>query len=221
MPAAARGALSRDCLKQQLKADRQLLIAAFHEDGKPEKLLRGLRQSVDAVLAEAWRGAGLPAASALVGVGGYGRGELFPHSDVDLLILLGAPADAITRARLEELVQLLWDLGLEIGSSIRTVDECMSESAADITVQTSLLEARLVSGDEALFEQLRRRYHDALDPQAFFRPRPPKCGCANGTRRHRLQPGAELREPAACGPAGDPGGQGGRLANFERSRARG
>jgi [protein-PII] uridylyltransferase len=168
MPAEARTALSRDSLKQQLKADRQLLIAAFHEDGKPEKLLRGLRQSVDAVLTEAWQGAGLPAASALVGVGGYGRGELFPYSDVDLLILLGQPADAITRGKLEELVQLLWDLGLEIGSSIRTVDECMSESAADITVQTSLLEARLVSGDEALFGQLQKRYQEALDPQAFF-----------------------------------------------------
>ena len=82
-----------------------------------------------------------------MGVGGYGRGELFPHSDVDLLILLGAPPDAITQARLEGLVQLLWDLGLEIGHSIRTVDECMVESAADITVQTSLLEARLVTGD--------------------------------------------------------------------------
>jgi [protein-PII] uridylyltransferase len=168
MPAAVQKARTRDLLKQQLKADRQLLIAAFREDGKPEKLLRGLRQSVDAVLTEAWLGAGLPAASALVGVGGYGRGELFPYSDVDLLILLSEPADAITRGKLEELVQLLWDLGLEIGSSIRTIDECMIESHADITVQTSLLEARLVAGDADLFEQLQQRYQAALDPQAFF-----------------------------------------------------
>jgi [protein-PII] uridylyltransferase len=168
MPAAAQKAHTRDLLKQQLKADRQVLIAAFREDGKPEKLLRGLRQSVDAVLTAAWNGAGLPAASALVGVGGYGRGELFPYSDVDLLILLSEPADAITRGKLEELVQLLWDLGLEIGSSIRTIDECMTESQADITVQTSLLEARLVTGDAALFEQLQQRYQAALDPQAFF-----------------------------------------------------
>ncbi len=168
MPAAAQQAHTRDRLKQQLKADRQLLIAAFREDGKPEKLLRGLRQSVDAVLSEAWLEAGLPADSALVGVGGYGRGELFPYSDVDLLILLAEPADAIARARLETLVQLLWDLGLEIGSSIRTIDECMTESRADITVQTSLLEARLVSGDAELFARLQRRYQAELDPQAFF-----------------------------------------------------
>jgi [protein-PII] uridylyltransferase len=168
MPAAAQQGQTRDLLKQQLKADRQQLIAAFNEDGKPEKLLRGLRQSVDAVLTEAWLGAGLPESSALVGVGGYGRGELFPYSDVDLLILLSEPADALTRLKLEELVQLLWDLGLEIGSSIRTVDECLTESQADITVQTSLLEARLVHGDAFLFAELQERYQAAMDPQAFF-----------------------------------------------------
>jgi len=155
-------------LKQRLKAERQLVIAEFRDSGKPEKLLRGLRQSVDGVLADAWRAAGLPPETALVGVGGYGRGELFPSSDVDLLVLLGGAPDAITQARLESFVQLLWDLGLEIGHSIRTVDECMTESAADITVQTSLLEARLVTGSEALFAELQRRYDAAMDPQAFF-----------------------------------------------------
>jgi [protein-PII] uridylyltransferase len=155
-------------LKQKLKAERQQLIAAFRHDGKPEKLLRGLRRTVDGVLTEAWQAAGLPAHAALVAVGGYGRGELFPYSDVDVLILLGSPPDAITQARLEGLVQLFWDLGLEFGHSIRTVDECMVESEADITVQTSLLEARLVAGDANLFAQLQRRYREAMDPQAFF-----------------------------------------------------
>ncbi len=159
---------ARSTLRQRLKAERQLVFQAFQEDGKPEKLLRNLRQVVDAILTDAWQAAGLPPDTALVGVGGYGRGELFPYSDVDLLILLGQPADAITQARLEGLVQLLWDLGLEIGHSIRTVDECLSESAADITVLTSLLEARLVTGSTPLFEELQRRYRDALDPQAFF-----------------------------------------------------
>jgi [protein-PII] uridylyltransferase len=155
-------------LRQRLKDERQHVIAEFRENGKPEKLLRGLRHSVDGVLADAFQAAGLPLATALVGVGGYGRGELFPYSDVDLLILLGNPADALTQAKLENFVQLLWDLGLEIGHSIRTVDECMTESAADITVQTSLLEARLVAGSEPLFAELQQRYLDAMDAQAFF-----------------------------------------------------
>jgi len=158
----------REQLKQQLKADRQVVIAAFQADGKPEKLLRSLRHSVDGVLARAWQEAELPPGTALVGVGGYGRGELFPYSDVDLLILLQQAPDAGTQEKLEELVQLLWDLGLEIGHSIRTVDECMVESEADITVQTSLLEARLVCGNAELFAQLQQRYDAAMDPQAFF-----------------------------------------------------
>jgi len=158
----------RESLKARLKADRQRIIATFHEDGKPEKLLRCLRQSVDDVLIAAWENAALPAQSALVAVGGYGRGELFPYSDVDVLILLHETPSQGTRAALEEFVQMLWDLGLDVGHSIRTVDECMAESKADITVQTSLLEARLVTGNLVLFGQLQEAYDKAMDPRAFF-----------------------------------------------------
>lgn len=155
-------------LREQIKSERQSVIAAFQVEAKPEKLLRRLRQSVDAVLQRAWQESNMPPELALVGVGGYGRGELFPYSDVDLLILLPHAADEGLRQQLEQLVQLLWDLGLEIGHSIRTVDECISESAADITVQTSLLEARLICGNAPLFEEMRNAYDAALNPQAFF-----------------------------------------------------
>ncbi|QJE01752.1 [protein-PII] uridylyltransferase [Massilia forsythiae] len=167
-PAAQPAQLQPLQLKQRLKAERELLIAEFRKDGKPEKLLRALRQSVDGVLTDAWHAAALPPDAALVGVGGYGRGELFPYSDVDLLILLARPADPHAQQQLEAFVQLLWDLGLEIGHSIRTVDECLTESAADITVQTSLLEARLVTGSAPLFAELQRRYDAAMDAQTFF-----------------------------------------------------
>ncbi|RJG06203.1 [protein-PII] uridylyltransferase [Noviherbaspirillum cavernae] len=155
-------------LKEQLRSGHQDVIAAFKVDGKPEKLLIKLRQNVDAALTHAWRSFHLPANAALVAVGGYGRGELFPHSDVDVLILLGSAPDAALQGKLEELVQLFWDIGLEIGHSIRTIDECLSESAADITVQTSLLEARLVTGNRKLFRFLQDRFKAAMDPQAFF-----------------------------------------------------
>ena len=158
----------RQQLKQQLKDERQLAIAAFRLDEKPEKLLRSLRASVDSALTKAWQASALPPDYALIGVGGYGRGELFPYSDVDLLVLLSCKPDAKTTEKLEQLVQLLWDLGLEIGHSIRTIDECESEARADITVQTSLLEARLVCGNKALFAELQRRYLEQLDPRAFF-----------------------------------------------------
>lgn len=155
-------------LKEQLKTERQQVIIAFEADGKPEKLLTKLRQSVDATLTQAWHTFGLPSSATLVAVGGYGRGELFPHSDVDVLVLLEAAPDAAMQAKLEELVQLFWDIGLEIGHSIRTIDECLSEAAADITVQTSLLEARLVTGSRKLFLFLQDRCKAAMNPQAFF-----------------------------------------------------
>ncbi|MGE5651601.1 [protein-PII] uridylyltransferase [Noviherbaspirillum sp. UKPF54] len=155
-------------LKEQLKTERQAAIADFQADGKPEKLLAKLRQNVDAALIQAWQAFALPSSAALVAVGGYGRGELFPGSDVDVLILLDSAPDASLQGKLEELVQLFWDIGLEIGHSIRTIDECLIESAADITVQTALLEARLVTGSRKLFQFLRDRYNAAINPQAFF-----------------------------------------------------
>ncbi|HEY8609459.1 MAG TPA: [protein-PII] uridylyltransferase [Noviherbaspirillum sp.] len=155
-------------LKEQLKGGRQAVISAYQQDGKAEKLLASLRQNVDAALIRAWQEYRLPTSAALVAVGGYGRGELFPHSDVDVLILLEGAPDAAMKQKLEELVQLFWDIGLEIGHSIRTVDECLTESAADITVQTSLLEARLITGNRKLFQFLQERHTAALNPQAFF-----------------------------------------------------
>jgi len=155
-------------LKDQLKTGRQAVIDRFRQDGKVEQLLTQLKDGVDAALTQAWQAYSLPDDAALIAVGGYGRGELFPHSDVDVLILLPRPASALLQAKLEELVQLFWDIGLEIGHSIRTIDECLSEAAADITVQTSLLEARLITGSEAQFALLKKRYDAEMDPQAFF-----------------------------------------------------
>src|SRR3569832_440426 len=155
-------------LKEQLKAGRDEVIATFQNDHKPEKLLTSLRVSVDAALTQAWQALAFPENMTLIAVGGYGRGDLFPYYDVDVLILLDAAPDDALRAKLEEIVQLFWDLGLEIGHSIRTIDECLSESAADITVQTSLLEARLITGNRTLFKKLQERFDEAMDARAFF-----------------------------------------------------
>ena len=155
-------------LKEQLKAERQTVIDRFLADGKTDQLLTELTKTVDAALVQSWKNFDLPASAALVAVGGYGRGEMFPHSDVDVLILLQEAPDDALQEKLEELIQLFWDIGLEIGHSIRTVDECLSESAADITVQTSLLEARLVIGNALLFQAMKERCDAAMNPRAFF-----------------------------------------------------
>ncbi|KJK18652.1 protein-PII uridylyltransferase [Burkholderiaceae bacterium 16] len=155
-------------VRDQLKANKQAVFEDFNAHGHVGQLLTRLRRAVDNALTEAWRGLGLPAHSALVAVGGYGRGELFPYSDVDVLLLLPSEPDQDTTERLEKFISLCWDLGLEIGSAVRTVDDCIRESRQDVTIQTSLLEARLLTGNRALFTELQARYQADLDPRAFF-----------------------------------------------------
>ena len=133
------------------------------------RLIRALARHVDATLASLWLQSGLPAQAALVAVGGYGRGELFPHSDVDVLVLLPAEPGDAERGAIEAFVTACWDTGLEIGSSVRTVDECVAEAQRDVTVQTALLEARLVCGARRLFTQFRSTQDAAMDPRAFLR----------------------------------------------------
>src|SRR3982750_424237 len=117
-------------LKEQLKTDRQNVITAFQDDGKPEKLLTHLKANVDAALTQAWRAFGIPDSAALVAVGGYGRGELFPHSDVDVLVLtpdrMTAEDDGPVKRNVEAFIGNCWDAGLEIGSAVRTVQECVA-----------------------------------------------------------------------------------------------
>mgnify|MGYP003354008157 FL=1 len=102
----------------------------------------------------------------------YGRGELFPYSDVDVLVLLPNDChleqDELLKHKVEQFIGRCWDTGLEIGSSVRTLDECLLESAQDITIQTSLLEARHLAGCRKLSRDFYRRYSEAMDPHAFF-----------------------------------------------------
>ncbi len=124
---------------------------------------------------------------ALVAVGGYGRGELHPGSDVDILILLGERAIEQHRSGLEDFLTFLWDIGLEVGHSVRTVEDCAREGAADITVATSLMEARLLIGALDLFEQMRavtgpdRIWPDAAFFEAKQRERQQRCHRYNET----------------------------------------
>ncbi|MBK0393344.1 [protein-PII] uridylyltransferase [Ramlibacter sp. CrO1] len=177
MPAGT-AALPNPCaaLRDRLKAQKDAVNAALLAPGLAARavrpLLRRLARHVDAALRELWDLAEFPTGSALVAVGGYGRGELFPHSDVDVLLLLPdgvqADGDASLKQRLEGFIGNCWDTGLEIGSSVRTVAECVQQAQADVTIQTSLLESRLLAGDAALFADLQARSREVLDPQAFF-----------------------------------------------------
>ncbi len=106
---------------------------------------------------------------ALVAVGGYGRGELHPGSDVDIMILLDERTLDARRSALENFLAFLWDIGLEVGHSVRTIEDCAREGAADITVATSLMEARRLTGSAALYERMRAvTSPDRIWPDAAF-----------------------------------------------------
>lgn len=147
---------------------RAALAERFFRRPNALAALRHHAQLIDGVLREIWRGGNMPASAALVAVGGYGRGLLFPHSDVDLLLLLECEPDAEVAARLERMIGLFWDIGLDVGHSVRTVNECLEESVKDVTVQTNLLEARLLAGNNAVFERLLFSLHNTLDRPAFL-----------------------------------------------------
>ncbi|NBW50665.1 MAG: [protein-PII] uridylyltransferase [Betaproteobacteria bacterium] len=136
------------------------------------KVLQRMADLTDEVLRQLWSGAGLAEPYALLAVGGYGRAELFPHSDVDVLVLLpdghSADTDSELKKRIEAFIGNCWDVGLEIGSSVRTLSDCLQEAEKDVTVQTALLECRLITGNADLVQAFRKAFTDAMDPKAFF-----------------------------------------------------
>ena len=136
-------------LRDKYRQEKQTLwshIAKSTANGRGLKptLIR-LAKLADKLLVQLWRNAGFEDGEALIAVGGFGRGELFPSSDVDVLVLLPdsviAEESPILKAKLEAFIGSCWDSGLEIGSSVRTLRDCLEESEKDITVKTSLLES--------------------------------------------------------------------------------
>src|SRR5262245_42500614 len=111
-------------LRHELRAERDRLIAAFRGGGPVRTLPPGLSPSTDRLLRRVVRGFALHDAIAVIAVGGYGRGALFPHSDVDILILHDAQLAPAQITQIEALIGQLWDLGLQVGHSVRTVNEC-------------------------------------------------------------------------------------------------
>ena len=140
-----------------LKRVREVLAERFVAGDDIIALIHARSWAVDQVLVRCWQHWLGEFDGALVAVGGYGRSELMPGSDVDILVLLGASEDPATGARLEALLTRLWDIGLEVGHSVRTLDECFEQARDDITVATNLMEARLLCGSQTLFAELRTR----------------------------------------------------------------
>ncbi|WP_022964007.1 [protein-PII] uridylyltransferase [Halopseudomonas pelagia] len=142
--------------KKAIRQADTVLRARFEGGRDIHKLIYERAWFTDQILRKAWSIQASTDATdiALLAVGGYGRGELHPHSDIDLLILLRDSGQDAHNASIEQFLMLLWDIGLEVGQSVRSISECQEEARADITVITNLMESRTLSGDEQLRQSM-------------------------------------------------------------------
>jgi [protein-PII] uridylyltransferase len=145
-------------LKKTLTDNNQQLQQDFNKGTDIKLLLNQRSDLIDTLLIQLWEHhLSQNELASLVAVGGYGRREMHPASDIDLLILLNTEPDTQEQELLSTFIASLWDLGLEIGHSVRTLNECIEEAQKDLTVITNLIESRFLMGNAPLFQQLQQQ----------------------------------------------------------------
>ena len=151
------------------KAD-DLIFAAFDQGAPVHELVYQRSEIIDHVLKfcfSSFIDSSDKSQCNLVAVGGYGRSELLPGSDIDLMILLDSRPDKKQEDQLSRFLTFLWDIGLEVGHSVRTIEDCIELGKADVTVITNMIESRLICGDESLYD----RFQQAIDPSKMWTSR--------------------------------------------------
>ncbi len=145
-----------ELFRYALKQTDSAIAQAFRNGLDVAHLVEGRSKVIDFILKTLWKSFGFATlnTTALIAVGGYGRGELHPHSDIDLLFLLEEDTENEITQQLSQFLTFLWDIGLPVGHSVRTVDECVRKAKEDITVVTNLMESRLLWGPSNLYENL-------------------------------------------------------------------
>lgn len=155
-------------IRETLQSGQKDLAAAYLARPDYKAYLAGRSQLVDGLLERLWTQAKLPKSAALIAVGGYGRNELYPHSDIDVLIALESTTTPEVESALERLVSQFWDIGLAVGHSVRTIDECITAAQTDITIQTALSESRLICGHAKLQKQLQQAIETSMAGDQFI-----------------------------------------------------
>ena len=150
--------------RHALHAGQQVLQSRFEKGSDAEPLVYARAWLIDHLLTRAFARSVTSPQCALIAVGGYGRGELHPHSDIDISVLVPEHVDDAIRSSLEQFVTFLWDIGLQIGHSVRSVTECRQEARADVTTATNLMESRLLCGPQAIYDQML----DAVGPDQVW-----------------------------------------------------
>ncbi|KXW56301.1 [protein-PII] uridylyltransferase [Ferrovum sp. PN-J185] len=155
-------------IRQHLLEQREKLKTQYYQKPNPNWLLNKWTGVVDDVLTKIWKEFDFNDKISLIAVGGYGRAELFPFSDIDLLILIDKELSTECLTKIESLIGLFWDIGLEVGHSVRTLDECLEVAQEDITIATTLIDSRLVIGQPNHLEGLRKGLFHTLDLNQFI-----------------------------------------------------
>jgi [protein-PII] uridylyltransferase len=168
LPVSPNSRSELQALRSDLKAQQAAIEADFLLHKNPARLLKNQTQLIDKLLKTVWLRANIHEDCGLIAVGGYGRSELFPYSDIDLLILLPEQLTEDENLKIEALIGLLWDIGLNVGHSVRTQHECLNEASNDVTVQTNLLEARYLAGSKAQFDAFLSAVNAQMRPAEFF-----------------------------------------------------
>ena len=149
--------------------EKEALKESFEETGDVARYLACHTRLLESVIDERAKSLSLPLGVALLAAGGFGRAEVFPFSDIDLLVLIPEDLPENDAERVSSFLTSLWDLGLSVGASVRTARESLADCTQDIALSTNFLEARFLYGNKELFEATRAEYLKALNPVTFFR----------------------------------------------------
>jgi len=171
-------------LKQAIQNGEHAIKQAFENGASTQQIVNTRALFIDRVLIDVFKQqfTDCDQPIALIAVGGYGRGELHPASDIDLMLLLREPESTQTKQKLEHFLMLLWDSKLDIGHSVRTLTECIEEATKDITVVTNLMESRILYGDDSLFNEM----IEATGPEQIWNSKDFfKAKLEEQTQRHR------------------------------------
>lgn len=157
--------------KRYLSALNESLNQRFAQNEDIVSIIHDRCAFIDELLIQLWNDLAFPNSVSLIAVGGYGRGELHPYSDIDLLLLLGEEPNEECDKKLTDFITLLWDIKLDIGHSVRTIAECVNVARDDITIATNLMESRVLAGNEKFHEELMAQTgpENIWPSPAFFR----------------------------------------------------